>query len=40
MMQAQHPDMVLIISVITSKDAVMGQALYLARQACKTLESA
>lgn len=40
MLQSRHPDIGLIISVITSREAVMGQALYLSRQAAKILEKA
>jgi predicted regulator of Ras-like GTPase activity (Roadblock/LC7/MglB family) len=40
MMQARHPKINLIISIITDKDAVMGQVLYFSRQVCKTLENA
>lgn len=38
MMQAKRPDIVLIISIVTGKDAIIGQVLYLAKQACRVLE--
>ncbi|MCJ0762971.1 roadblock/LC7 domain-containing protein [Variovorax terrae] len=38
MMQARHAQATLILSVVTSRDAVMGQALYFCRQAVQTLE--
>lgn len=40
MLQAKHPKINLIISIITSKDAVIGQVLYFAKQASKSLEAA
>lgn len=40
MLQAKHPKINLIISIITGKDAVMGQVLYFAKQASKSLEAA
>jgi len=39
MMQARHQKSILIISIITNKDAVMGQVLYFSRQVCKSLEN-
>lgn len=39
MMQARHPQMLLIISIIAGKDAIIGQALYFARQASRMLEN-
>lgn len=39
MMQARHPGMVMIISMITGTDAIMGQVLYFAKQATKALEA-
>ena len=40
MMQAKHPKVGLIISIIAGKDAVIGQVLYFARQASQALEKA
>lgn len=40
MLQARNPRLELIVSIITSKDAVIGQVLYLARQVSKALENA
>lgn len=40
MLQVRHPQAGLIISVITSRSAIMGQALYLSRQAARKLEKA
>lgn len=39
MMQAKQSKLVLIISVITGKDAIIGQVLYFCRQASKKLET-
>lgn len=40
MLQAKHPTINVIISIITSQDAVIGQVLYFAKQASKSLEAA
>jgi predicted regulator of Ras-like GTPase activity (Roadblock/LC7/MglB family) len=40
MMQAKHSTMALIISMVTGKEAVIGQVLYASRRASQTLESA
>lgn len=40
MLQSRRPEVGLILSVITSREAVMGQALYLTRKAAQTLEKA
>lgn len=39
MMQTTHSAINLIISIITDKDAVIGQVLYFSRQVCKMLEN-
>lgn len=40
MLQARHPEVTLIVSVITGKEAVIGQVLYFAKQATLLLQKA
>ncbi|MFM9926600.1 roadblock/LC7 domain-containing protein [Variovorax sp. H27-G14] len=40
MLQARHPEVTLIVSVVTSKDAIIGQVLYFAKQATLSLQQA
>lgn len=40
MVQARHAEVDLIVSVVTSRDAVIGQVLYLSKQAAKKLQLA
>lgn len=40
MLQARNPQADLVISVITAKEVVIGQALYFARQSVRTLQLA
>ena len=40
MLQARHPEMPLIVSVVTSRDAIIGQVLYFAKQATQLLQHA
>ncbi len=40
MLQARRADVSLILSVVTRRDAIMGQTLYYARQAARVLEQA
>jgi len=40
MLQARHAEVDLIVSVITGKDAVIGQVLYLSKQATLALQRA
>ncbi|SFC05445.1 hypothetical protein SAMN05216344_10817 [Polaromonas sp. OV174] len=40
MLQARHHKVGLIVSVITGKDVIIGQALYFAKLAAKTLQQA
>lgn len=40
MMQAKHSKLLLIVSIITGKDAIIGQVLYFCRHATKVLEAA
>lgn len=39
-LQARRSDVTLVLSVVTSRDAIMGQLLYASRQAAKLLEDA
>lgn len=40
MLQARHPELTLIVSVVTGKDAIIGQVLYFAKQATLSLQQA
>ncbi|WP_198086132.1 roadblock/LC7 domain-containing protein [Variovorax sp. E3] len=40
MLQARHPELTLIVSVVTGKDAIIGQVLYFAKQATLSLQHA
>ena len=40
MLQARHPEMTLIVSVVTSREAIIGQVLYFAKQATLLLRQA
>ncbi|MET3492975.1 roadblock/LC7 domain-containing protein [Variovorax boronicumulans] len=40
MLQARHEEMTLIVSVVTGKDAIIGQVLYFAKQATLLLQHA
>ncbi len=40
MLQARHPQITLVLSVVTGRDAVVGQMLYVTRLAAKALEQA
>ena len=40
MLQARHPEIALIVSVVTGKDAIIGQVLYFAKQATLSLQQA
>jgi predicted regulator of Ras-like GTPase activity (Roadblock/LC7/MglB family) len=40
MLQARHPRIGLIVSLITGKEAIIGQAQYFARQAAQSLQQA
>lgn len=40
MLQAQRPGLTLVISVVASREAVLGQVLYVSREAVRTLEQA
>ncbi|SEJ56038.1 MULTISPECIES: roadblock/LC7 domain-containing protein [unclassified Variovorax] len=40
MLQARHPELTLIVSVVTGKDAIIGQVLYFAKQATLALQHA
>ncbi len=40
MVQAQRPDISLVLSIVAGREAVMGQLLYFARQATLALEAA
>ena len=40
MLRAMHPEITLIVSVVASKDAVIGQVLYFAKQATLSLQDA
>ncbi|BEP53589.1 hypothetical protein GmRootV118_08330 [Variovorax sp. V118] len=40
MLQARHPEMTLIVSVVTSREAIIGQVLYFAKQATQLLQHA
>lgn len=39
-LQARRPDVTLVLSVVASRDALMGQILYASKQAAKLLEDA
>ncbi|MEZ2296636.1 roadblock/LC7 domain-containing protein [Variovorax sp. RCC_210] len=40
MLQARHPEVTLIVSVVASKEAIIGQVLYFAKQATLSLQQA
>lgn len=40
MLQARHPDVTLIMSVVAGKEAIIGQVLYFAKQAALALQHA
>ncbi|PIF74251.1 hypothetical protein CLU95_1372 [Variovorax sp. 54] len=40
MLQARHPEMTLIVSVVTGREAIIGQVLYFAKQATQLLQHA
>ncbi|RIX80258.1 roadblock/LC7 domain-containing protein [Acidovorax cavernicola] len=40
MLQARHPEMTLIVSVVTGREAIIGQVLYYAKQATQLLQHA
>ena len=40
MLQARHPEVTLIVSVVTGRDAIIGQVLYFAKQATLALQQA
>ncbi|MGJ7570126.1 roadblock/LC7 domain-containing protein [Variovorax sp. RB2P76] len=40
MLQARHPEMTLIVSVVAGKEAIIGQVLYFAKQATLSLQQA
>lgn len=39
-LQARRPDITLVLSVVTGRDAIMGQTLYVSKAAVKVLEAA
>ncbi|HSV46503.1 MAG TPA: hypothetical protein VLJ58_12030 [Ramlibacter sp.] len=40
MLQARRADLTLVLSVVTSREAIIGQVLYFSKQACAVLERA